>query len=124
MINEVKSKVGAPSLTTSTSSTPQQSGNIYGRCRRYFVEPGDGYGYVGPFSTFGAALASIKEIAEDDDPPSICRRSIDDHPHAATIVADLSRRLEIIDVRAKGGPDACLRNDWGGDLPTHGENMV
>jgi len=83
----------------------------------YVVEPGDGYGYIGPFSTFEAALASIKEIADDEDPPSICRRRVDDHPHAATIVADLSRRREIIDVRAKGGPDACLRNDWGGDLP-------
>lgn len=57
----------------------------------YVVEPGDGIGYVGPFSTFDAALGSVKGIADDEDPPSICRRRIDDHPHAATIVADLSR---------------------------------
>lgn len=82
----------------------------------YVVEPGDGYGYVGPFSTFVAALGSVKEIADDEDPPSICRRRIDDHPHAATLVADLSRSREIVDVQAKGGPDAGLRRDWGGDL--------
>ena len=82
----------------------------------YVVEPGDGYGYIGPFSTFGAALGSVKEIAADEDPPSICRRRIDDHPHAATLVADLSRGREIVDVQAKGGPDAGLRRDWGGDL--------
>ena len=83
----------------------------------YVVEPGDGYGYIGPFSTYGAALDSVKEIADDEDPPSICRRRIDDHPHGATLVADLSRSREIVDVRAKGGPDAGLRRDWGGDLP-------
>ena len=83
----------------------------------YVVEPGDGYGYIGPFSTFGAALGSVKEITDDEDPPSICRRRIDDHPHAATLVADLSRSREIVDVQAKGGPDAGLRRDWGGDLP-------
>ena len=82
----------------------------------YVVEPGDGYGYVGPFSTFVAALGSVKEIADDEDPPSICRRRIDDHPHAATLVADLSRSREIVDVQAKGGPDAGLRRDWAGDL--------
>ena len=82
----------------------------------YVVEPGDGYGYVGPFSTFVAALSSVKEIADDEDPPSICRRRIDDHPHAATLVADLSRSREIVDVQAKGGPDAGLRRDWAGDL--------
>ena len=82
----------------------------------YVVEPGDGYGYVGPFSTFGAALGSVKEIADDEDPPLICRRRIDDHPHAATLVADFSRSREIVDVQAKGGPDAGLRRDWAGDL--------
>ena len=81
----------------------------------HVVEPGDGIGYVGPFSTFDAALGSVKEIADDEDPPSICRRRIDDHPHAATIVADLSRKREIVDVRGEGGPDVGLR-DWGGDL--------
>ena len=83
----------------------------------YVVEPGDGYGYVGPFSTFAAALGSVKDIADDEDPPSICRRRIDEHPHAATLVADLSRRREIVDVQAKGGPDADSMRDWGGDLP-------
>ena len=83
----------------------------------YVVEPGDGCGYIGPFSTFGAALHSVKEITDDEDPPSICRRRVDDHPHAATIVADLSRTREIVDVRADGGPDVGLRGDWGGDLP-------
>ena len=83
----------------------------------YVVEPGDGYGYIGPFSTFGAALDSVKEIADDEDPPSICRRRIDDHPHAATLVADISRSREIVDVQAKGGPDAGLRRDWESDLP-------
>ena len=83
----------------------------------YVVEPGDGYGYIGPFSTFRAALDSIKEIADDEDPPSICRRRIDDHPHASMLVADLSRGREIVDVQAKGGPDAGSRRDWGGDLP-------
>ena len=84
----------------------------------YVVEPGDGYGYIGPFSTFGAALDSVKEIADDEDPPSICRRRIDDHPHAATLVADISRHREIVDVQAKGGrPDAGSMRDWGGDLP-------
>ena len=82
----------------------------------YVVEPGDGYGYVGPFSTFAAALGSVKEIAADEAPPSICRRRIDDHPHAATLVADLSRSREIVDVQAKGGPDVGLRRDWAGDL--------
>ena len=82
----------------------------------YVVEPGDGYGYIGPFSTFDAALGSVKEIADDEDPPLICRRRIDDHPHAATLVADLSRSREIVDVQAKGGPDAGLRRDWAGDL--------
>ena len=83
----------------------------------YVVEPGDGYGYIGPFSTFEAALGSVKEIADDEYPPTICRRRIDDHPHPATIVAELSRKREIIDVKTEGGPDAVLRNDWGGDLP-------
>ena len=83
----------------------------------YVVEPGDGYGYVGPFSTFGAALGSVKEIADDEDPPSICRRRIDDHPHAATLVADLSRSREIVDVQAKGRSDSGSMRDWGGDLP-------
>lgn len=58
----------------------------------YMVEPGDGCGYIGPFSTFGAALASVKEIADDEDPPSICRRRIDDHrPSRAS--TDARRRL-------------------------------
>ena len=83
----------------------------------YVVEPGDGYGYIGPFSTFRAALDSVKEIAADEDPPSICRRRIDDYPHAVTLVADLSRSREIVDVQAKGRPDADLMRDWGGDLP-------
>ena len=83
----------------------------------YVVEPGDGYGYSGPFSTFGAALASVEEIAADEDPPAICRRRIDDHPHAATLVADLSRRRGIVDVQAKGGPAIGSMRDWGGDLP-------
>ena len=89
----------------------------------YVVEPGDGIGYVGPFSTFDTALNSVKEIADDEDPPSICRRRIDDHPHPATIVAHLSRKREILDVKARGGPDAVLRNFWGGDLP-HGYAYV
>ena len=83
----------------------------------YIVEPGDGIGYVGPFSTFDAALGSVKEIADDEDPPSICRRRIDDDPHPATIVADLSRRREIVDVKANDGPNSDSMLIWGGDLP-------
>lgn len=83
----------------------------------YVVESGDGYGSVGLFSTFGAALDSIKEIAADENPPSIRRRRIDDHPRDATIVVNLSRKHEITDVRVEGGTNADSRHDWGGDLP-------
>ena len=83
----------------------------------YIVEPGDGIGYIGPFSTFDAALNSVKEIADDEAPPSICRRRIDDYQHAATIVADLSRGREIVDVKVKDGPNADSMLIWGGDLP-------
>ena len=89
----------------------------------YIVESGDGCGYIGPFSTFEAALGSVKEIADDEYPPFICRRRIDDHPHPATIVAHLSRKREIVDVKAECGPDVDSMRIWGGDLP-HGYAYV
>jgi hypothetical protein len=68
----------------------------------YIVEWNDRYHtYGGPFSTFGAALASIRPIEDDEFPPSIRRCRIDE-PDGATLVAALSRKLEVIDIDLEG----------------------
>ena len=72
--------------------------------------------YGAPFSTFDAALASIKKLEDDETPPSIRRRRIDD-PDGATLVAELSRSLEIVEIDVEGGPDSGNMRIWGGDLP-------
>ena len=68
------------------------------------------------FSTFDAALASVKELEDDESPPVIRRRRIDD-TDGATLVAELSRKLEIAEIDVRGGPDAGNMRIWGGDLP-------
>ena len=68
------------------------------------------------FSTFDAALASVKELEDDESPPVIRRRRIDD-TDGATLVAELSRKLEIAEIDVRGGPDAGNIRIWGGDLP-------
>ena len=87
------------------------------------AEPGSIYvvessyrSYGAPFSTFGAALASVKKLEDDETPPSIRRRRIDD-PDGATLVAELSRSLEIVEIDVEGGPDSGNMRIWGGDLP-------
>ena len=68
------------------------------------------------FSTFDAALASVKELEDDGSPPVIRRRRIDE-TDGATLVAELSRKLEIVEIDVRGGPDAGNMRIWGGDLP-------
>ena len=87
------------------------------------TEPGSIYvvessyrSYGAPFSTFDAALASVKKLEDDENPPSIRRRRIDDSD-SATLVAKLSRSLEIAEIEVEGGPNAGNMRTWGGDLP-------
>ena len=82
----------------------------------YVVETGYSRDYGTPFSTLGAALASVEPLEEDEAPPSIRRRRIDD-ADGATLVAELSRQLEIAEIDVRGGPDAGNMRIWGGDLP-------
>lgn len=83
----------------------------------YVVESGyRGGGYGTPFSTFDAALASVEEIEDDEWPPSIRRRRIDD-ADGETPVARLSRKRELVEIDIEGGPDAGNMLIWGGDLP-------
>ena len=72
-------------------------------------------GYGTPFSTFAAALTSIEPLEDDEWPPRIRRRRIDD-PDGAMLVAELSRKLEVVEIDEEGGPNASSR-DWSGDLP-------
>jgi len=81
----------------------------------YVVETGYSRDYGTPFSTLGAALASVEPLEEDEAPPSIRRRRIDD-ADGATLVAELSRQLEIAEIDVRGGPDAGNMRIWGGDL--------
>ncbi len=73
-------------------------------------------GYGTPFSTFDAALASVEELEDDEWPPSIRRRRIDD-ADGETSVARLSRKRELVEIDVEGGPDAGNMRIWGGDLP-------
>ena len=82
----------------------------------YFVE--DCNGWCGaPFSTFDAALASVKRISGDDDPPSIIRRPIDD-PSGEILDASLSREREIVEIRSKRYHCVDTRRDRESDLPS------
>ena len=82
----------------------------------YVLETGYSRDYGTPFSTLDAALASVEPLEEDEDPPSIRRRRIDD-ADGGTLVAELSRQLEIAEIGVQGGPDAGNMLVWGGDLP-------
>ena len=71
--------------------------------------------YGMPYSTFDAALASVEELEDDEYPPSIRRLHIDD-PKGAYLVAELSRKLELVEIDVSGGCDAGSMRDWGGEL--------
>ena len=80
----------------------------------YVVETNYRDCYGAPYSTFAAALVSVEPLEDDECPPRIRRRRIDD-ADGATLVAELSRRLEVVEIDEEGG-DAGSR-DWSGDLP-------
>ena len=76
-----------------------------------------GNGYRGLYSTFDLALASIKPLYDDESPPSIRRRRIDDE-NDESLVAELSRERELVEIDVEGGPNAGSMRIWGGDLPS------
>ena len=81
----------------------------------YVVE--DANGWCGaPFSTFDAAIASIKDTYEHYDMPAIIRRPIDD-PGDEILDAALSRTKDIVEIISKRYHDAESGREWGGDLP-------
>ena len=82
----------------------------------YVVETSYSRDYGTPFSTFAAALASVEPLEDDEWPPSIRRRRIDDEK-GATLVARLSRDLKVREIDEEGGPDGGNMRIWGGDLP-------
>jgi hypothetical protein len=82
----------------------------------YVVETSYSRAYGTPFSTFAAALASVEPLEDDEWPPSIRRRRIDDED-GATLVARLSRDLKVREIDEEGGPDGGNMRIWGGDLP-------
>lgn len=83
----------------------------------YVVETSYSRDYGTPFSTFAAALASVEPLEDDEWPPSIRRRRIDDED-GATLVARLSRDLKVREIDVEGGADRAGREDWAGDLPS------
>ena len=76
-----------------------------------------GNGYRGLYSTFDLALATVKPLYDDESPPSIRRRRIDDE-NGETLVAELSRERELVEIDVEGGPNAGSMRIWGGDLPS------
>ena len=82
----------------------------------YVVETNYRGGYGTPYSTFAAALASVEPLEDDEWPPRIRRRRIDD-ADGAMLVVELSRKLEVVEIDEEGGLDAGSR-DWSGDLPS------
>ena len=81
----------------------------------YVVETNYRGCYGTPYSTFAAALASVEPPEDDEWPPRIRRRRIDD-ADGAMLVVELSRKLEVVEIDEEGGLDAGSR-DWSGDLP-------
>ena len=73
-------------------------------------------GYGTPFSTFDAALASVEPLEDDERPPRIRRRRIDDSG-CANLVAHLSRDLKVCEIDTAGGLGGRSMRVWGGDLP-------
>ena len=71
--------------------------------------------YGMPYSTFDAALASVEELEDDEYPPSIQRLRIDD-PKGSYLVAELSRKLELVEIDVSGGYNTDSMRDWGGEL--------
>ena len=69
-----------------------------------------------PFSRFDAALASIGEIDEDECPPPILRRHIDD-PDGAILNVRLTQQLEVCDITVNGGENPEEHGHWVDDLP-------
>ena len=82
----------------------------------YFAEDLDGSWVGDMFSTFEAALASVNPpLREDDDPPWIVRRPIDE-PSGEILEAKLTRWRKIAEITVKRHHDSECGRDWGGEL--------
>ena len=84
----------------------------------YVVESDASPGLRTLFSTFAAALATVEPPKGDDwdNPPPIARYRVDDR-EGESLVAQLTRKLEIAEIDVEGGPNAGSMRIWGGDLP-------